>query len=601
MAWAGIALTRPGADLLRRLRDAGLDPEVYLPRRWVGLVPGAQAFDPPLRHLAERLWHDGRGLLWVAPTGVVVRVIAPLLRDTARDPAVVVADESGHYVVPLVGAHRSGGEALARRVAAALGGVPVLTTASAVHGIPALDLLGVIEGWALVEGSGMMACSAALANGEPVALYQDAGDDAWAHGLSSIVRLPRPDLADPRFHRALVVVSQRELPLPRSLPLVVYCPRTLALAIGCQRGTEASVVRGAVDWALSRLARRREAVAVVATARVKQDEPAIWEVAQDLGVPLRTFPTEELARSAQRCPSSSEVVARAIGAPGVAEPSALLASDGGRLVLPEQRYRERGRYGAVTVAVSELSSPLRPRGGTVLLVGTGPGSPAQMTEAAQAALRSADVVVGYHRYIDGVRPLLGPHPSSRLGAEDARADLSLAFARRGARLALLSGGDPGIYGMASRVLSRLRPEDPVAVETYPGVTALVAAAARVGAPLGDDFAAVSLSDLHTPRALIRRRLRAAVAGEFVVALYNPRSLHRTGPFQEALQILRRHRPSSTPVAVVRAAFREGEWVRLTDLGSLDPEEVDMQTLVLVGNRWSRFHLGRFVTGRREGR
>lgn len=602
--WAGVGLTPGGADLLRRLLEGGLSVDVYLPARHAPSVPGVRNFAGPLRHLVRALWGEYGVLVFVASTGLVVRLIAPLLRAKGSDPGIVVVDDVGHYVIPLLGAHGAGAEAAARRISAVLGAVPVFTTASTVRGAPALELVAQREGWALVDGRRLPAVSAALVCGGPVALYQDAGNPQWAEGLPALERVSSPSAADPSRHRGLVVVSDRPVEVPPDPPAVVYCPRTLAVGVGCERGTGPEVVAYAVETALRESGRRRESIAVVATADVKQDEPGIRRIAELLAVPLRSFPLRELARVARRCPTPSAVAERVLGTPGVAEPSALLAAGGGPLLLPKRVVRVASAPGAATVAVARLRAGERPREGSLRLVGIGPGSPAQMTGAARAALEDAEVVVGYGRYVELVRPLLRGGQrvvESPLGAEAARADLALALAREGYRVALVSSGDPGIYGMAARALARIRPDDALAVDVSPGVTALLAAAARVGAPLGDDFAALSLSDRLTPREVMRCRLEAVARSDFVVALYNPRSPGRTEPFDLALRILRASRPPETPVALVRAAYRRGERVRITDLGAVTPEEVDMETLVLVGNSATRVHLGRLITLRREER
>jgi len=211
----------------------------------------------------------------------------------------------------------------------------------------------------------------------------------------------------------------------------------------------------------------------------------------------------------------------------------------------------------------------------------------------------ADVVVGYRPYLELVSDLLAGKRTvaSGMREEVPRARAAIAEARRGARVAVVSTGDAGIYGMAGLVMELLPDACDIPVEVVPGITAASAAAACLGAPLMNDFAAISLSDLLTPWAVIERRLRAAAAGDFVIALYNPRSGRRHEPLARALAILRAERPPETPVGVVRNALRAEQTVRLTTLGALAEAEVDMLTTVIVGNSMTAVRGGRMVTAR----
>jgi len=193
--------------------------------------------------------------------------------------------------------------------------------------------------------------------------------------------------------------------------------------------------------------------------------------------------------------------------------------------------------------------------------------------------------VAYGPYLGSVSDLVAGKRTvvQGMGREAERAEQAIAAAVNGQRVAVISSGDAGVYGMAGIILERLPPDSAVTVEVVPGVTAATAAAACLGAPLMNDFVVVSLSDLLTPLPLIKRRLQAAVDGDFVIALYNPRSSTRHRPLQLALEILRKYRPPATPVGLVRQALREGQRVRLTTLAEVDENEVDMLSILIIGN------------------
>lgn len=244
----------------------------------------------------------------------------------------------------------------------------------------------------------------------------------------------------------------------------------------------------------------------------------------------------------------------------------------------------------------------------------GPGSSEHLTPRAAEALSEAEVVVGYKTYVGLVSDLIQGKEirSSGMRKEMNRCREALELALQGRRVALVSGGDAGIYGMAGLVFDLCRAQgvavrdgrgdtedcsETLPVEVIPGVAAFNAAASLLGAPLMHDFAAVSLSDHLTPWDVIERRLEAAAQADFVIAVYNPRSATRPDGLDRARSILLRHRPGDTPVGVVHKAMRDGQRRLLTTLAGLDPEDVDMQTVLLVGNSRTYVWNGWMVTPR----
>jgi precorrin-3B C17-methyltransferase len=215
-----------------------------------------------------------------------------------------------------------------------------------------------------------------------------------------------------------------------------------------------------------------------------------------------------------------------------------------------------------------------------------------MTPEASDAIVSASDVVGYQPYLDRLilRPGQRTHASdNRL--ELARARLALTLAEDGRAVAVVSGGDPGVFAMAAAVFEAIeeKPEwRALDVKVAPGVSAMQAAAARLGAPLGHDFCVLSLSDNLKPWGIVERRLKAAAEGDFVMALFNPASTARRSRIAEAFDLLRRLKEAATPVAFARAVGRADEKMTLTTLGEADPSQVDMATLVIIGSSQTRF-------------
>jgi precorrin-3B C17-methyltransferase len=235
-------------------------------------------------------------------------------------------------------------------------------------------------------------------------------------------------------------------------------------------------------------------------------------------------------------------------------------------------------------------------------VGIGPGSLMDMSPRAKQSLMDAEVVVGYHTYIDLVKELLAAKEVIGTGMmqEIDRCRQAVEQALAGKRVAVISSGDPGIYGMAGLILeiamqhpADSRPE----VQVIPGISAVGAAAAILGAPLMHDFAVISLSDLLTPWEVIKRRAEMAAAGDFVIALYNPKSTRRITQIEEVREIVLKHRDKATPVGIVHHAARENESMVLSTLENFTQEHIDMFSLVIIGNSRTYIKENRMITPR----
>lgn len=241
--------------------------------------------------------------------------------------------------------------------------------------------------------------------------------------------------------------------------------------------------------------------------------------------------------------------------------------------------------------------------GELKVVGLGPGRFELLTGQAVAALEWCQTLVGYKRYLALLPSYLleGRNcMATGMTKEIERCEQAIEAARSGSRTALVSSGDAGVYGMAGLVLELLAEKNldqELDVEIIPGVPALMAAAALLGAPLMHDFACISLSDLLTPWERIEKRLECAAAADFVIGLYNPRSLKRTWQLPRTLEIIRTLQPAATPVGLVRQAFRQDERVSVHTLADFDPEAVDMLSICIVGNSTTRIVANRMVTPR----
>jgi precorrin-3B C17-methyltransferase len=242
--------------------------------------------------------------------------------------------------------------------------------------------------------------------------------------------------------------------------------------------------------------------------------------------------------------------------------------------------------------------------GILYVVGIGPGAQGHATPAALEAIADAQVVVGYTTYIKLVRHLLDDKEIIRTGMteEISRARAAVERAQAGAHVALISSGDPGVYGMAGLVFQVLKDlgwkrGEPPELRIIPGVTALNSCASLVGAPLVHDFCSISLSDLLTPWPVIARRIEAAASADFVIGLYNPASGRRTRQIVEAQSIIRKYRSGETPVALVKSAYRKLQNTILTDVDNFLDYEIGMLTTVLIGSSNTYVYEGYMVTPR----
>ena len=624
--------------------------------------PDTQTYCGSIAEHVAILWPQHRSFVFCLATGAVVRLIAPLLDHKSSDPAVVVVDAMGQYVISLCSGHQGGADQLAQQLAIVLNATPVLTGASTAAGLPSIDTLGEPFGWQRGQGD-WNAVSGVIARHQPAEVIQNVGSCLWQQHLptdhpflwhhlpgishhrpgSDPVNNPcsvpptppilggtspqnYPELGDLGDQSQAISPQQKPTqyncpqariwishslaphPLPQ-IPTVSWHPRVLWVGIGCERGTSQWLIQTAIDQVFEQHQLTTAAIAGLATIDLKADEVGLVQLCQTHHWPLECFAASVLRNIP--VPTPSVVVEAEVGTASVAEAAALQAAQGAglaaefpALLVSKQIVRNDNEPGAVTVAVAQAEQEVTGRQGQLLLVGMGPGAMDQMTPAAHTAVCHADAVIGYGLYLELLQvPLrLGQIVESYpITQERQRAQRAIALAQWGLTVAVVSSGDAGIYGMAGLVLEELRVQgwDGVtpAVEIFPGVSAVQAAAARVGTPLMHDFCAISLSDRLTPWPVIVQRLEAAAQADFVTALYNPRSQERVNQLNQAQEIFLRYRQAATPVAIVRAAYRQDEHIEFTTLDQLHTMPVDMLTTVLIGNQSTRMYHNWMMTPR----
>ncbi|NQV43858.1 MAG: precorrin-3B C(17)-methyltransferase [Rhodospirillales bacterium] len=539
------------------------------------------SFSETVAHL-QSLFVGNRPIIGFFASGILIRALAPVLSDKHAEPPVLAVSVDGATVVPLLGGHH-GANDLAHTISSILGCVPAVTTAGDTRLGLALDAPP--QGWRVANRGAAKAITAALLAGDDVALAVEAGDAGWIRGS-------RATFTDGDASYRVRVTDQ--VALEGATDLVLH-PPVLALGVGCERDASPDELIAHACQTLKGANLAAGAVACVVSIDLKADEVAVHALASHLGVPVRFFTAEELEAEVGRLENPSNVVFQETGCHGVAEGAALAAvGAAGKLIAPKAKSL-RTTCAIARADGGALIDPLtvgHPQG-ALAIVGIGPGMADWRTPQVTRALAEADDVVGYGLYLDLIEDVIRgkQRHQSELAQEEVRARAALDLAAEGRRVALVCSGDAGIYALATLVFELLDREDRpewnrLAISVCPGVSAIQAAASRIGAPIGHDFCTISLSDLLTPWEAIQQRLEGAALGDFVVALYNPVSKRRQKHITEARDILLKHRPAETPVVLARNLGREGEDISVIRLDELGPDKADMLTLVLIGNSQS---------------
>lgn len=351
MRIAIIAITRNGARLGARLRDGLGNADLHVLRKYRGAAGGnSTPFAGELKELVRRLWPDSAGFVFIMATGIVVRVIAPLLEAKDTDPAVVVMDDAGRFAIALLSGHLGGANELASRCAFLTGAREVITTATDAHDLPSFDMLAKDHGWAIDDLSRVKLMNGLLLDDQEIAVADNTGlVRPYFHGRGRLVFHDTFVAAHRSNAKGLLFVTNSIIPPQlQSERLLVLRPKNLVLGIGCNSGTESAEIEEVVQSNLKRLFLTLTSVRCIATATAKRDEPGLLAFAQKNSLPVIFYESSELNAIAVPSPPSSHAL-NAIGATGVAEPAALLALPGGRLIL------KKVKSGNVTLAIAEQS------------------------------------------------------------------------------------------------------------------------------------------------------------------------------------------------------------------------------------------------------
>ncbi|CEJ45260.1 Precorrin-3B C17-methyltransferase [Umezakia ovalisporum] len=500
----------------------------------------------------RELFAQGTPLIGICAAGILIRTIAPMLSDKKQEPPVLAVAEDGSAVVPLLGG-LNGVNDLARRIAEVLDVKPAITTTGDLRFCTAL--LSPPPGYHLANPDDAKKFISDLLAGAQVKLE---GTAPWL----SNSQLP----IDPDGNLTIQVTERLVTPAPDRL---VYHPGTIAVTISD------TVDVGLIQQLLADAALAPASVGGIFADITLAANTAIEPIANAFKVPIRFFTSNQLEKFISQGYSPAQAMAFL-----VTGTSGLSSS------CPHVRI-------AIAPAPIDTSTIGQARG-RLAIIGTGPGGSQWMSPEVREILKSATDLVGYKTYINLIGSLAEGkqlHESDNR-EEITRATMALDLAATGRYVAVVSSGDPGIYAMAAAVFEvwdkNPKPEwESIDIHVAPGISAMQAAAAAIGAPLGHDFCAISLSDILKPWSIIEQRIAAAAQGDFVIAFYNPVSKERTWQLTAAREILQQYRTPDTPVVLARNLGRPGEGVKVIQLQELTPDAADMRTVILIGSSQTR--------------
>ncbi|AZO85853.1 precorrin-3B C(17)-methyltransferase [Stutzerimonas stutzeri] len=508
-----------------------------------GRVEGADRVYREFGATLRELYQQDTPIIALCAAGIVIRTLAPLLLEKGAEPPVLAVAEDGSAVVPLLGG-LGGVNVMAREIAAALEVSAAITTSGELRF--GTCLLNPPSGYVLGDLELGKRFVSDLLAGETVRIE---GSAPW---------LAQAQLPENEHARLTVHVGHAER-APAAHELRIY-PRNVLVAVAGEVADASAAIRQALRQAGIAV----QSVACLLAADSEMAGSTLREAALELSVPLRFVSAAGAA---------TELVHHAI------RPVSIVGDDVVAIAVAEQPL--------------EPSQIGRPRG-RLAVIGLGPGAADLMVPAVKAELARANDVLGYETYVR----MAGPFRADQvLHCTDNREEMQRArhafeLAAQGRSVVVVSSGDPGVFAMAAAVLEALHESSDAAwhnvdLEILPGVSASLATAAQAGAPLGHDFCVLSLSDNLKPWSIIEKRLDLAAQADLALAFYNPISRSRPWQLGRALEIVGQHREPGTPVVLGRDIGRPGQTLRVTTLGQLGVDQVDMRTMVLIGSSTTR--------------
>ena len=543
-------------------------------------------------------WYKNNKLIFVGSICAVVRLLSPFVRSKEHDPAILVMDAKAKNVITLLGGHMKGGDQFSSELAAALEAKVISTSDSHTEKRIPLDCFG--EGWGWKRGGdkgNWRHLMISQSKAQKQIIFQSKGSKLWQKlkSCSNYSFLAKNDQSS--FENIDLYIGQKNSDIPS------WHPPSIIVGIGCERNTDEKLINRAINESFAQKGLSVLSISGLATIDIKSDEIGILNLSKKNEWPIYFFSALELSKV--KVPSPSKVVLKEMGTGSVAEAAAILKGAEGGILIQEKKifHSKEDEFGAVTIALVELNQPSAPHKGELHLIGSGPGNLQMLTSDSRRALTRCTVWIGYGpylNYLESIRRHDQIRIDSELTFEKDRCQYALDLAKQGVKVALISSGDSGIYGMAGLALELwlnevvdLRP----LFQVHPGISSFQMAAAKLGAPFMNDFCSISLSDLLTPWDQIEKRIKSAAIGDFVLAIFNPKSIKRDWQLKRTVDLLLEFRKPTTPVAIGRQLGRLEESIELHTLEKLPFDKVDMLTIIVVGNSQSVIKNNKFLTPR----
>ncbi|MBO8240835.1 precorrin-3B C(17)-methyltransferase [Prochlorococcus marinus XMU1412] len=581
MKGIAIGLSNNSKEILKRLKKTKFVNDIYIASssKDDGKENELIQVQKP-REILIKKWPEIDLIIFIGSIAASIRIINSFLTSKDQDPGVIVIDNKCSKIVPLIGLHQSNTQNIAYQIANLLGGEIIETNNSNDQSILNLDAFGNQWGW---KRSGN------IKDWSKIVIKQSKNDEIFCKQLSGN-RLWKTSESAKNINQ--IYEKENEKPAATFHVSIfknqktTWHPPVLWIGLGCERNTSKNLIANSLKTFFESSNLSLHSIAGFATIDIKKDEKGILELAEDKNLPIKFFTREDLSNII--VPNPSNIVQKEIGTPSVAEASCLLAAGDSSKLLKEKRIF-KNQSGAVTIAIAESQNQYNPTHGEIHIIGSGPGDISFLTNNARKALSRCTVWIGYKMYLDLIKPLKRSDQiliESKLTEEKERCSKAIKLAEEGIKVALISSGESGFYGMAGlllELLQKIKKEYRPYFEVHPGISSVQLAAAISGAPLMNDFCSVSLSDKLTPWSLIEKRIEGALMGDFVIALFNPQSIERNWQLKSVIDICLQSRPGDTPVLIARQVGRENQSKKFFTLNTIPFKEIDMLSIIIIGN------------------
>ncbi len=581
MKGIAIGLSNNSKEILKRLKKTEFINDIY--------IAGSSKDDGKENELIQvqkpreillKKWPEIDLIIFIGSIAASIRIINSFLTSKDKDPGVIVINNKCSKIVPLIGLHQSNTQNIACQIANLFGGEIIETNNSKDQNFLNLDAFGNQWGW---KRSGKIQNWSKLvirqARNEEIFCKQLSGNRLWKTSESgkiiNQVDEKETEKPDSTFH--VSIFDNHE---------TTWHPPLLWIGLGCERNTSKEFIANSLNNFLESGNLSKHSIAGFATIDIKKDEKGILELAEENKLPIEFFAKEDLSKII--VPNPSNVVQKEIGTPSVAEASCILAAGKESKLLIEKRIF-KNQTGAVTIAVAESNRQYNPIKGEIHIIGSGPGDISYLTNNVRKALSRCTVWIGYKMYLDLIKPLKRSDQvliESKLTEEKERCRKAIKLTQEGIKVALISSGESGFYGMAGlllELLQKIKQENRPYFEVHPGISSMQLAAALSGAPLMNDFCSISLSDKLTPWSLIEKRIKGALIGDFVIAFFNPQSIERNWQLKSAIDLCLKSRQCDTPVLIARQVGRENQSKKFFTLKTIPIKEIDMLSIIIIGN------------------